>query len=364
MKALKLLLIFSLTFCFQKSIAQTNNLNLVYNKTKDAIFIIEILNKNDEVVKIGTGFFISSDGIGVSNFHVFTGAAKARIKTSNGKVYSINKVISWDSKKDLLKFQVRHQQNILFNYLLKENTTSQIGEKVVVIGNPKGLNNSISDGIISSFRDDEVSGKIIQTTVPISAGNSGSPLINLKGHFIGIISFSIRDAQNLNFAISASELNNLTLINDLIFPANPNQEAFEANSNPQQDTFYYHLAENEKDNYRAIELYTTSIKLCAQNSGELKHSYIGRAYKKVKVDDFYGAIADLKMGISIEVATSKIYWIADKEFLVPIANGNAYALLGDCYLNIHDKERACLAYSRAVELGEKIAQERIKEYCK
>ena len=252
----------------------------------------------------------------------------------------------------------------MFNYLVRENIPSQIGEKVVVIGNPKGLNNSISDGIISSFRDDEVSGKIIQTSVPISAGNSGSPLINLKGHFIGIISFSIKDAQNLNFAISASELNNLTLINDLIFPANPNQEAFEANSNPQQDTFYYHLAENEKDNYRAIELYTTAVELCAPNSGELKHSYIGRAYKKVIVEDFYGAIADLKMGISIEVATSKIYWIADKEFLVPIANGNAYGLLGDCYIHIHDKERACLAYSRAVELGEKIAQERIKEFCK
>ncbi len=200
------------TFC------QSNTLNQVFNKTKNAIFKIEILDENNDVIKIGTGFFISQNGIGISNYHVFAGGTSARIKTYFGKTYQVIKIISWNEKSDLIKFQVNNPNNIIFPFLQKEIIPSQIGEKVIVIGNPRGLNNSMTDGIISSFRHDYDLGKIIQISVPISAGNSGSPLINLKGNYIGVISFSLKDGQNLNFAISSFEINKLILVNKLTFP--------------------------------------------------------------------------------------------------------------------------------------------------
>jgi hypothetical protein len=227
LKAIHILRIFISGILFlhiNPSYCQTNDLNFIYNKSKNAIFRVEIINADSEIIKIGTGFFISSNGIGVTNYHVFAGATSVRIKTYNGKTYKVSKVLSWSEKSDLVKFQVDHKPNEVFEYLTKEPNQSKIGEKVVVIGSPLGLNFSITDGIISSFRKDDSIGNTIQISVPISSGNSGSPLINLKGNFIGIISFSLKGGQNLNFAISSSELSSLQPINKLIFPSNNESE--------------------------------------------------------------------------------------------------------------------------------------------
>jgi len=207
-----------LLFCISTQL-YSQNASTIYNKVKTAVFKIELLDNSDEVFQIGTGFFISPDGIGISNFHVFEGAKKARIVTYDGKVYNITRTLSWDKNSDLLKFKIDKPKGKTFNFIAQESRSVITGEKVYVIGNPKGLNFSISDGIVSSKRNIEKIGDIIQTTVPISSGNSGSPLINMNGKFIGIISFSIKDAQNLNFAIHANEINKLIPVDLYIFPS-------------------------------------------------------------------------------------------------------------------------------------------------
>lgn len=82
----------------------------------------------------------------------------------------------------------------------------QIGERVAVIGNPSGLERTVSDGIVSAVRDIPEFGKIIQITAPVSPGSSGSPVVNMKGEVIGVATFQLIEGQNLNFAIPGERI--------------------------------------------------------------------------------------------------------------------------------------------------------------
>ena len=78
---------------------------------------------------------------------------------------------------------------------------AEVGDVVYVISSPQGLENTISDGILSGIREIEPKKKILQITAPISAGSSGSPVFNKNGEVIGIATFIFKEAQNLNFAM-------------------------------------------------------------------------------------------------------------------------------------------------------------------
>jgi len=80
------------------------------------------------------------------------------------------------------------------------------GEKIFVIGNPLRMEGSISDGIVSAVREVPNLGKIIQITAPISHGNSGSPLFNMKGQVIGVVTMKVTNAQNINLALAAPRI--------------------------------------------------------------------------------------------------------------------------------------------------------------
>ena len=87
----------------------------------------------------------------------------------------------------------------------------EIGEKVFAIGAPRGLELTISEGIVSSLREVEGGGKLIQTTAPVSPGSSGGGLFDTQARLVGIITFQHREGQNLNFAVPAdwiSEMQN------------------------------------------------------------------------------------------------------------------------------------------------------------
>ncbi len=196
---------------------QNNKINAVYIKNRSAVFKVEVLDEQNQIIKTGTGFFISEGGLAITNYHVIQGAKSARIVCYNGKIFNFKKIISWDRKRDLVKFQIAFT-NSKFNFIKRSTIPSKVGDDVLVIGNPKDFNFSVSNGIISSFRIDSKLRQVIQTTVPISSGSSGSPLLTMEGKYIGVISYSYSNAQNLNFAISASEINNLQPIDKLIYP--------------------------------------------------------------------------------------------------------------------------------------------------
>jgi S1-C subfamily serine protease len=92
--------------------------------------------------------------------------------------------------------------------ILSENLP-EVGEKVVVIGNPLGLEQTVSDGIVSAIRSNQQAIKFIQITAPVSAGNSGGPLLNMRGEVIGVATFQYRQGQNLNFCVAAERVTGL-----------------------------------------------------------------------------------------------------------------------------------------------------------
>ena len=179
-----------------------NNLSDLFQATLPAVLKIETYDYNDNPLMLGTGFFISSHGKAISNLHVFKGAKKAQITTSAGKIYKIDTIWYKTDSLDLVTFNIINSQNEVFPYLKITTNEPKIGAGVFVIGNPIGLDFTISNGIISSIRQQSELGQIIQTNAPISAGSSGSPLMDMNGLVLGVITYTFSKGQNLNFAIS------------------------------------------------------------------------------------------------------------------------------------------------------------------
>jgi uncharacterized protein (TIGR02145 family) len=153
-------------------------------------------------IGLGSGFFISKDVI-VTNYHVIEGASKAYCYANNSSTqYGIEGYLAVDKSVDLILLKV-----LGLNRTALKIATSIVtpGQKVYVIGSPKGLPASISDGIISGLRDFE-GYKLIQITAPISPGSSGGPVLNANGEVIGVSVGQYKDGQNLNFAIPKSNL--------------------------------------------------------------------------------------------------------------------------------------------------------------
>lgn len=167
---------------------------IIYKKCKSAVFMI--YTKDDEGIAQGSGFFITSSGIAVSNYHVFKGSLKGKeiIKLSTGKTYKIKEVLAYSEQYDYILFKVDGEN---FNYIPVTKRGYEVGDEVYAIGSPKGLENTLSNGLISQKHKDYY----IQISVPIDHGSSGGALINSYGEVVGITSGGRDDSgANLNFA--------------------------------------------------------------------------------------------------------------------------------------------------------------------
>ena len=174
-------------------------------KVKPSVVLISTFDKDNKPIAQGSGFFIDNKGRLITNHHVIEGAYSATIKTSTGKEYPVQGIVAKDTEADIVKLVVNlPDANVTF-LNLSVNVPSE-GEDIFVIGNPLGLESTVSSGIVSAVRDIPAFGKILQITVPISPGSSGSPVINSKGEVIGIATLIVTKGQNLNFAIPSDKI--------------------------------------------------------------------------------------------------------------------------------------------------------------
>jgi serine protease Do len=153
----------------------------------------------------GSGFFIEKEGIGITNYHVLNKAVKATIKTIDEEEFEIDTVLKSSEKMDLIVFRIKNPDKKKFKVIDIATDKPQKGKKVINISSPKGLGNSVSEGIISSFRENKGVCDYVQITAPISAGSSGSPILNENGKVFAVASFKINNAENLNFGVVISE---------------------------------------------------------------------------------------------------------------------------------------------------------------
>ena len=180
----------------------------IYARYSSAIFYIEIYDVNGVALSSGSGFFIDSSGTAITNYHVIEGGSSAKIMTTDGTVYDVEGVYAFDKTLDIAKLKIKGSG---FNFVNIARTGNVLGgSKTYAIGSPLGLDNTISEGIISNPNRifDDIS--YYQITTPISPGSSGGALFDKNGNVIGITCGGITEGQNLNLAIPITNISKLT----------------------------------------------------------------------------------------------------------------------------------------------------------
>jgi len=188
-----------------KSVAQSSQdaLPELVRRVKPSVVSVLTYDAKGEPLISGSGFFIRPGEV-VTNLHVIRGAHRVEIHTLEGKgrTYPVAGALAVDEEGDLALLSVdlppERSRPLTLSVALPEE-----GERVFAIGIPLRLEGSVSDGIVSAVREVPDIGRIVQITAPVSHGNSGSPLFNMRGQVIGIITVKVTNGQNINLALGA-----------------------------------------------------------------------------------------------------------------------------------------------------------------
>jgi tetratricopeptide (TPR) repeat protein len=231
MKLLSLIWILSLAAAANAAVnsAQQDLLPELVRRIKPSAVAIETFDARGEQLSRGSGFFIDSDRV-VTNRHVIENAYRAEVHSFNGYVYQVKGVVAVDAEGDLAVLRIEAPAGQVRSLSL-DRTSPQEGESVVVIGNPFGLEGSVTNGIVSAVRDIPTFGRIIQITAPISPGSSGSPVVNMHGQVIGVATLQITGGQSINFAIPSERISQLQTggalmpLSDLVAASGRNKRA-------------------------------------------------------------------------------------------------------------------------------------------
>ncbi len=155
---------------------------------------------------LGSGFIVDKEGYILTNNHVVEGADEIKVKCSDGREFKA-KVVGRDKKTDLALIKISSLFRELPTLALGDSDSMRVGDWVLAIGNPFGLEHTVTQGIISATGRVIGAGpydNFLQTDAPINPGNSGGPLVNLRGEVIGINTAIVSSGQGIGFAIPSS----------------------------------------------------------------------------------------------------------------------------------------------------------------
>jgi tetratricopeptide (TPR) repeat protein len=181
------------------------DLRHVVAPVRQSVVTVAALGAEGDVLRIGSGFFIDRDGTLVTNDHVLEGALEATVKTADGGIFPISTVVGFNPLVDLIMVRAQIPPQRAVPVQLSDEEPN-LADRVVVIGSPMGLSQSISEGIVSAVRNHPSLGKVYQLTAPTSPGSSGGPVLDLKGRVVGVVSFQTTLGQNINFAVAIKAL--------------------------------------------------------------------------------------------------------------------------------------------------------------
>jgi hypothetical protein len=162
--------------------------------------VVEIRGRGESGESLGSGFIVEADGKIATSLHVIANLRQAAVRLTAGDVFDSFSVLAFDQRRDLALIKVAGFD--LPAATLGNSNEVQAGEPVLLIGSARGLQGTLTSGIVSALRDLPEEGfKIIQTDAAANPGNSGGPLLNARGEVIGVLGFRLRDSENLNFAV-------------------------------------------------------------------------------------------------------------------------------------------------------------------
>ena len=267
----------------------------IAEKALAATVYLEMRDKNGKTLGISSGFFVKSNLI-ATNYHVIEGAAKGTAKlVDKNKKYKIEGVTAIDKGNDLVLLQVPaygiYGVKGIKPLSLGDSDKVRIGETVYVAGNPKGLEGTFSDGIISSRRD-KLTKERLQMTAPISPGSGGGPVLNRKGEVIGVSFLTVQGGQNLNFAIPSRFLMPLLVKSVKAEPLLQRTESISA-----ETYFNWAYVKDEMGDYKgAIGDYTKAIQL----KPDYVDAYVNRGASKHNSGQYHDAIVDYGIAIKLK----------------------------------------------------------------
>ena len=360
-------------------------------KALAATVYLEMKDSTGTTLSFGSGFFVKPNQI-ATNFHVIAGARHGTAKlVGKDTTYNIKGIVATDKDNDLAVLNVTASGVAPLS--LGDSDTVNIGAKVYVAGNPKGLEGTFSDGLIS--RRERHPKKRLQMTAPISPSSSGGPVLNSRGEVIGI-SVAVHqalDAQNLNFAIPSNYLK------ALLAKAGPAKPLLQNSQSISGETYYlrgnakYELGlyaaaivdytqfirldpdyadayimrgvakAHLKQYFAAIADYDTAIRLKPEDAG----AYNNRGLAKAHLKQYFAAIADYDMAIRLDPDDAKAYFnrglakrklkhyaaaIVDFDMAIRLKPDDAYAYYtrGNAKVSLEHYAAAIADYDMAIRL--------------
>jgi len=335
------------------------------SRSPDAIFlrvspaVVQVVIQDREGATLGTGsgFLISSKGLIATNYHVIEKAHSAHVVLADKTELSVLGVAALDEEADIAIIKVVGQISAP-PLELAGNDLPPVGAKVYAIGNPLGLANTLSDGLVSGHRGDEKI-TLIQTTAPISPGSSGGPLLSADGKVVGVTTLFGKVGQNLNFAVPASHVARLLLRCEgegqlTQFPLVRQTEAIAYIKRG--------MAWFEKNDYeQAIKEFNEAIRL----DPKYALAYWNRGKAWLAKSDYDQAILDYGRAIQLDPTDASAYesrgyaWFCKEDYDEAIKDYNeairldsqtTYFYRGSAWLRKKDYNKAIKDYNEAIRL--------------
>ncbi len=259
MKVFAAIYVFSLFLVATISVSAQDYLPDLVRRIKPSAVAIETFDAKGNSVSRGSGFFIASDRV-ITNRHVIERSSRVEIHTVDGRKYPAKGVLAIDGEGDLALLQVDIPAQFVRPLQIVRSVPRE-GESIVVIGNPFGLEGSVSNGIVSAVREISGYGRIIQITAPISPGSSGSPVVNMYGQVIGVASLQAAEGQSLNFAVPAERILQLK-VSEARSISSLNAET-QKNKRAAAERFYSQgVAQLSRDDYqRALSFFEKAVEM-------------------------------------------------------------------------------------------------------
>ena len=289
-------LIVLLLFC-QTNTTPAQTVPEIAEKALAATVYLEMQDSNGLPLGFGSGFFVKPNLI-ATNYHVIAGAASGTAKlVGKHTTYKIEGFTATDKYNDLALLKV--SASGIKPLPLGNSDAVKIGETIYVAGNPKGLEGTFSDGIISSRRGGYAKGRL-QMTAPISPGSSGGPVLNAKGEVIGVSFMILEGGQNLNFAIPSLYLKTLLALSGTAKPLSQGKPSISA-----ETYFIWGNIKYRSGDYKgALDDYTQALHLKPDDT----EAYYNRGTAKIKLGQHFAAIQDFDMAIQLEPDLAEAYY--------------------------------------------------------
>ena len=144
----------------------------------------------------GSGLIVSRDGKIATNLHVIRDLKNGGVQLAGGEIFDIFSILAFDDRKDLAIIKIAGFDLPIIE--LGNSNEVRSGERVVAIGSPRGLQGTVTTGVVSAVRDDPAGtgSKVIQTDASVNPGNSGGPLLNDRAQAIGVVTWKLRDLKD------------------------------------------------------------------------------------------------------------------------------------------------------------------------